>query len=189
MMAKKIDLSEKVLGKIKKENLKPKARFYFVWLNVLLLGGIGALTVVVSFIINLIVFRLRYQNAQYCQFFRAALNESVMSDIPWMAVGLVVVGIIGSWWLWKKIDGAYRLNKWLMMAVMVGAVILIGLMVDGSGFNERHYERLRGVYHQIGCTQQCLERMRTCGCERERRDGEAAISNEVCPLQAGGDNN
>ena len=167
------EIGQKVIAQIEGEDLKPKSKFYFWVATALLIIGVGAFLVAAAFFINLIIFKVRHYAEISCQCLNTAIDECLIKDVPWLAIILAVSGMAGGWFLLKKTDQSYKVSWLIKLILGVVMAVALAFLIDVSGFNEKHYERMDDVYNTMSCGTECVEKQKKapprhsdCGCKK-----------------------
>ena len=153
MRNKKINITEKVMKKIKNEKITMRPKWYF-WLgSAILFIAIVSLMIVTVFLISLVTFSLRNRGGPMA----IVRYQQIVSNFPWWAVVVSILGLISGITLLKKYDFSYKKNFWLVAGGFVLAVILAGILIDILGFDniwirrgpmKKFYQQYRLSPHQ-----------------------------------------
>jgi len=145
MSKHQIDITKKVMSKIKTEQIKMKPKWYF-WLGsfAMFIALIG-LIVTLIFLVSLITFSLRSHGPM-----GAVRYQQIISSFPWWAPIIVVVGLITGITLLKKYDFSYKKNFLFIVFIFISAVLLSGILIDVLGFDNLWIKRgpMRRFYQQ-----------------------------------------
>jgi len=141
----KIDISEKVISRIKNGQVKMKPRWRFVLGSFAMLAGLIGLAILSVFIISLISFSLRSHGPMGAIHF-----EQLVSTFPWGASLLAIVGIGFSVWLFKKYDFSYKTNFLLFIGGFVLTILFVGWLINYTGLDEawRHRGPMKEFYQR-----------------------------------------
>lgn len=131
----KIDIEKNIIEKIKKDEIKMKPRYYFVFGSLFITLGMMVSFIFSAFFINLISHRIRMlKMAEYLPM-GAPGRIMFIQRFPWhflfIALALIALGA----WLLKMYDISYRKS---FLAILVGifiTVVCAGLVVDKLGIN------------------------------------------------------
>ena len=76
--------------------------------------------------------------------------EQILTQFPWWALGLAVVGLICGIWLIRRYDFSFKISFRLLIIGFLLAVLVGGLIVDISGLNDLLLRRgpMRGMMRQ-----------------------------------------
>jgi hypothetical protein len=136
----KKDLSKQVLQKIKKEKIKPKARWYFTWKNYLI-WGIGIFMILFgAFAFSLVLFAILGLNwglrhhAPFGQF------KFCLFVIPYLWIVLFSLFAFSGYLLYRKTKKGYRQHFFLITGLILGMSIILGSVVHLVGLGE-HLEK------------------------------------------------
>ena len=104
MRNKKINITEKVMKKIKNEKITMRPKWYF-WLgSAVLFIAIVSLMIVTVFLISLVTFSLRNRGGPMA----IVRYQQIVSNFPWWAVVVSILGLISGITLLKKYDFSYN---------------------------------------------------------------------------------
>lgn len=148
-----IDITKNVMSKIKKEQIIMRPKWYF-WLGSLsIFFALIGLAIVSIFLISLVTFSLRSHGPM-----GAIRYQQIVSNFPWGAPIIVVMGMIVGLTLLKKYDFSYRKNFALIIVVVISAVLLAGILVNTLGVDKLWIKRgpMRRFYQQYDETNQRL---------------------------------
>ena len=136
MSKQQISISKNVMAKIKTEQIKMKPKWYF-WLgSISILVGLIGLTITSIFLISLVTFSLKKHGPM-----GAIRYQEIISTFPWWAPVIVIIGLIGGIVLLKKYDFSYKRNFIFIIAVLISAILLTGILVDILGFDDLWMKR------------------------------------------------
>lgn len=140
MVKKKTNITEKVMEKIEKEEIKMRPKAYFV-LGSLFLGiGLAGATLLAIFFINLVLFRLRvHAPFGYLRFGFPGLRP-FLTNFPWAILLLAIGGIAGGIYLLKKYEISYKKSFVGIVIVLITFVFVAGFILDRVGLNRRAQE-------------------------------------------------
>lgn len=145
MSKHKIDITKKVMSKIKTGQIKMKPKWYF-WLGSLsMFIALVGLVIVSIFLISLVTFSLRSHGPM-----GAIRYQQIVSSFPWWAPIIIVIGLITGIILLKKYDFSYKKNFIFIIIIFVSAVLLAGILMDILGFDNLWIKRgpMRRFYQQ-----------------------------------------
>lgn len=149
MTKKAKNISKHIVKQIKTHNLKIRPKSYFVAGSILFSFGVSAVFLLSIFFLNLFIFKFRilsYQFPLYPAYFHSRL---IFANLPFYAVVLSFFFLIAGINLLKKSDLAYKFNPLLVVLSTAFLVIMIGFLLDKSGFNYRLGPRFAPpLYHQ-----------------------------------------
>ncbi len=142
-----IDITKKVMSKIKTEQIKMKPKWFF-WLGSLsMFIALVGLVIVLIFLISLVTFSLRTHGPM-----GAIRYQQIISNFPWWTPIIVIIGLVTGIILLKKYDFSYKRNFLFIILVFISAVLLAGILVDTLGFDNIWIKRgpMRKFYQQYG---------------------------------------
>lgn len=119
------------MDKIHGDKIKMKPKVYFVVGSILTFVGLVSSIVVSIFLMGLIRFSLRSHGPM-----GSYRLEQILSNFPWWAPILAVVGLIVGIWLLRKYDFSFKVNFKLIIVGFILAVIVGGWIVDSVGLND-----------------------------------------------------
>ena len=127
-------------GKIK---MRPK--LYFIAGSILTFVGLASSVVISVFFIGLIRFSLRSHGPMANYRF-----DQILSNFPWWALALAIIGLIVGICLLRKYDFSIKLNIKLTIIGFILAVIVGGWIVDSIGLNDILIRRgpMHGIMRQ-----------------------------------------
>ena len=124
-----INLTDSIMEKVKSDAVKMHPRLYFVAGTILVGTGVGGFLLLALFFANLSVhrFRMHYYLMHGFNFF----------DFPWIYLLITVIGLTAGIILLKKYDISYKKSLLAIAALITGIIILMAVVIDSSGFNDR----------------------------------------------------
>lgn len=153
MSKHQIDITKKVMSKIKTEQIKMKPRWYF-WLGSLsMFIALVGLAIVSIFLISLVTFFLRSHGPM-----GAIRYQQIISSFPWWALIIVIIGLVIGIILLKKYDFSYRKNFLVIIIIFILAILLTGIFVDTLGLDNLWIKKgpMRRFYQQYDGNRQRL---------------------------------
>ncbi|OGJ37299.1 MAG: hypothetical protein A2383_01340 [Candidatus Pacebacteria bacterium RIFOXYB1_FULL_39_46] len=141
-----VDLEKTVMAKVKSGEITMKPRWYFVLGSLSMIGGLVGLTMMATFLTNLIFFLIRRRGPM--QGWRL---QFMLSNFPWWVPILAILGIVLGVWLLKKYDFSYQKNFGLIVVGFIIAIFLTGFLIDFWGLNDfwSRHEPMRRFYQQL----------------------------------------
>lgn len=144
----KINLSNEIMKKIKKEKITMRPRWVFILGSIIFALGIFFLITVFAFIANIIIFRLSHEPLfEFCQeksflprFFwkRFPLRESILAFLA-MLIGFFMT---------KKFDFSYKKNFFIIIlsvfATVLAILVVLNKMKMADNLGKRHCEIIHG---------------------------------------------
>ena len=147
MSKHQIDITKKVMSRIKTEQIKMKPKWYF-WLGSFsILIAIVGLAIVSIFLISLVSFSLRSHGPM-----GTIRYQQIISNFPWWAPIIVVIGLVAGIILLKKYDFSYKKNFLVIIILFISAILLTGILVNTLGLDNLWIKRspMRRFYQQYG---------------------------------------
>lgn len=128
--------------KIKSGEIKIKPKWYFVVGSFSSVLGLVGMVLVIIFCTNLFLFTLRTNS--YMKGYRL---EQIISNFPWWALFIAVLGVGLGIYLLKKFDFSYRKNFVFIVAVIILAIFTASWLFDSLGINDVFMRR--GMMNKI----------------------------------------
>jgi hypothetical protein len=155
----KADMSEAIMEKVKKGEIKMKSKWIFVLGSLVTMLSIVGLTIGAVFLTNLTIFLIRKRGLGYGRLYM------MLNSFPLCIPLLAVLGIILGIWLLKKYDFSYKKNFLLIIIGFIVSVIIAGFIIDSIGLNDIWSRRgpMRGFYKQINTQEIILPRGKVRG--------------------------
>ncbi len=142
MSKETIDISNVVLKKIHKGQIKMRPRIYFIFGSIFIFLGLVASSLTTIFIISLMRFMIR-SHGPMGQFRFEELLTSFPLWIPLGAVLSLFFGIV----LLRQFDFSYKKNFLLLVLGFVLAIIVTGFLLDMTGLDNIWLRR--GPMHKM----------------------------------------
>ena len=145
MSKHQIDITKNVMLKIKTEQIKMKSKWYF-WLGSLLIFiALVGLAIISIFLISLVTFSLKNHGPM-----GAVRYQQIISNFPWWAPIIIIIGLVTGIILLKKYDFSYKRNFAFIILIFISAVLLAGILVDTLGLDNFWIKRgpMRRLYQQ-----------------------------------------
>ena len=127
------ELKNKVMGSIKKNEVKMHSKNFFKIIKALTEIGIVALTLLVIFLINLSFYLPRKGLGLGLG---ANRWNHIISVVPWWIVILGVAGIGLLIWLIYRYTGAYKKRLVWIIGIVSIVIVIAGFALSVSNFNE-----------------------------------------------------
>ncbi len=145
MSKRKIDITKSVMSKIKTERIKMKPKWYFLLGSLFIVLAFVCLIIISIFLISLITFSLKSHGPM-----GAIRYQQIISNFPWWAPIIVIVGLVAGIVLLKKYDFSYRKNFLFIAVIFISAILLAGILIDILGFDNLWIKRgpMRKFYQQ-----------------------------------------
>ncbi|MCX6796551.1 MAG: hypothetical protein NTW06_03575 [Candidatus Falkowbacteria bacterium] len=131
------NFGEELLHKIKDEHLQPKPRWQFL-LKDYVIWGVGVLALLFgAMAMSLIIYMMRYNDWDIHQRLHSGLLESWLLIIPFFWIICLLAFVVLVYFDIKHTKKGYRYSPVTMLAVIVGASILLGGILDLVGLGAR----------------------------------------------------
>ncbi|MFZ3301105.1 MAG: hypothetical protein WA152_00105 [Microgenomates group bacterium] len=125
MQKKQIDITNEIMSKIKKGQIKMKPKWYFVLGSASMVLGLASISIVLMFIVRLFMFSIRSHGPM------ADIRlQQIISNFPLWAPVLAIIGIVGGIYMLKKFDFSYKKNFYLVVVGIITAIFLSGILID-----------------------------------------------------------
>ncbi|MBD3279626.1 MAG: hypothetical protein GF390_02850 [Candidatus Pacebacteria bacterium] len=145
----KKDLEQQVMQQICTGKVKMRPRWYFIIGSISLGVGAGAVIVVTSFFFNLVVFKMRTRALFGFSWLGRVPLKLWIEVFPWEALLVAIAGFGLGIWIVKRCEFSYRYSLIGWLLGLVALILVSGVLIDLSGFNERVGPRhLRPFYTQ-----------------------------------------
>ncbi len=125
MQKKQIDITNEVMSKIKKGQIKMKPRWYFVLGSSALILGLSSISIVLMFVIRLLMFSIRQHGPM-----GDIRLQQIISNFPLWAPIVAIFGIVTGVTMLKKYDFSYKKNFYLIIVGLIVAMFLSGFLID-----------------------------------------------------------
>lgn len=147
-MSKKneLNIENKIMDKILSGKVNMKPKWFFVAGSILSFASLVGLIMGSIFLINLTIFLIKKQGPGTGRIIQ--MFQTFPIWIPFLAILLMIIGI----WMLKKYDFSYKKNFLMIIAIIVFAALLAGMIFNSLGLNERWSKRgpLRRLYNVDG---------------------------------------
>jgi len=139
------NITDNIMDQIHEEKIKMRPRAYFIIGSVLTFVGLVSSLLVSVFLVGLIRFSLRSHGPM-----ASYRLDQILSNFPWWAPALAVVGLVIGIWLLRKYDFAFKVNFKAVIIGLVFTIIIGGWVVDVVGLNDVLSRRgpMRGMMRQ-----------------------------------------
>lgn len=133
------------MQKIKSGEIKIKPKWYFALGSILSVLGLVGMTLVIIFFTNLMLFFLRTNS--YMRGFR---YEQIISNFPWWALLLAILGISLGVIFLKKYDFSYRKNFQIILVIIILSIFIASWIFDLVGLNEAFIRKgmMKNIYRK-----------------------------------------
>lgn len=125
------NITDAVMNKIQKGDVKMRPRAYFIIGAILTFAGLVSSIVVAAFSVGLMRFSLRAHGPK-----GAYRLDQLIESFPWWAVILAIVGLGVGIWLIRRYDFSYKIDFKVIIAGFILAVMVGGLIIDMIGVND-----------------------------------------------------
>jgi hypothetical protein len=146
-MSKEVEnISNAVMEKIAKGQIKMRPKLYFILGSIFVFAGLIASSLTAIFFFSLTRFMLR-THGPMGQFRLEQLLSSFSLWVPLIAVLALICGII----LLRRFDFAYKKNFWYFIIGFVLAIITTGWIIDLTGLDDIWLKRgpMRGMMKNV----------------------------------------
>lgn len=142
-----IEITNKVMEKIRSGEVKMRSRWLFVLGSVALIIGVSASAILAAFFVSLTSFSLRTHGPM-----GSHRLQEILASFPWWAPLLAIGGLGLGIWLLRKFDFSYKRGFYLVVIVLLVATILAGVTIDYLGLNDVWMRRgpMRQYWQQMG---------------------------------------
>ncbi len=139
------DIEKSVMKKIKKGEIKMKPKILFILGSILMTIGIIATIIVSIIFLSINIFSLRLHGPLY-----QTKTLYVFQSLPWWALVIALIGIIGGYFLLKKYDFSYKKNFKLIVIFLVICIIISAYFIDYFNLNNLFLRQppFRGFYQE-----------------------------------------
>lgn len=125
MSKNKINITNRVMKKIKSGQIAMKPKWYFLLGSFSLFVFLFGLSILSVFLISLITFSLKTHGPM-----GSVRYQQIITNFPWWAVIIAITGLGGAIVLLKKFDFSYKKNFALIILIFIAAVIIAGISID-----------------------------------------------------------
>lgn len=140
---------DEIMNKIKKENIKPKSKNYFLLTKALFELALTSLFIAVIFVVNLSFYLPRRGMGMMRS--DAGRFDLILSSIPWHYVVIGILGISLIIWMVYHYTGAYKTRIMVVIGIVSLFVLITGFLLSLSQVNERileHRREFKRFYNQ-----------------------------------------
>jgi hypothetical protein len=130
MNEEKPTISDSVISRIKKGQIKMRPRFYFVFKLALLIIGVVLLTLVALFLVSFILFSLRQNGSFFLPNFGFPGIRILFFSLPWLLILGVITLIVTSEIFAKHFSFVYQKPMLYSVVVIVIIVVFGGIALD-----------------------------------------------------------
>jgi uncharacterized membrane protein YdcZ (DUF606 family) len=148
-MSKELDkinkIEDNIMNQIHDGKIKMRPKSYFIFGSILTFIGLVSSVIASVFLFGLIRFSIRSHGPMGSYKF-----EKMLSNFPWWALLLAIVGLIAGIWLLRKYDFSFKVNFKAIIVLFILAIMIGGWIIDSTGLNDKLIQRgpMRGVMRQ-----------------------------------------
>ncbi|KKP40712.1 MAG: hypothetical protein UR29_C0001G0120 [Candidatus Woesebacteria bacterium GW2011_GWC2_33_12] len=139
MQENKLDLTDKIMSKIKTGQIKMKPRWYFTLGSLALIFGLASSYIVTIFSIRIFMFSIKAHGPMATVRF-----QQIISDFPIWAPIVAIIGIVVGIIMLKKYDFSYKKNFYLIIIGFIISIILSIFIIDYFSMDSFMYGRTCG---------------------------------------------
>lgn len=137
MPEKRLDLTTSVMNTIRHNKVDMRPHIYFVVVSLLTGAGLAGLVAVTTFLASLMFFGFRMQRPfSYLAFGLRGVRPFLVT-MPWIPLGLMVVGLVGGWVLLRRYDFSYQKSLTALFLGLTAFVLTLGAIFQVTGLNEK----------------------------------------------------
>lgn len=133
---RKIDVSQKVIEKIRTSQVKMKSRLVFVLERLSIKSVFGLLLIIATLIISLMIFLIQQQSSSQLLGLGSKATSSFLSDLPWSWFFIAIIFILLATVILRKFTLAYRQTLKQSFISLAIIVILISSLLSLTGFHQ-----------------------------------------------------
>jgi hypothetical protein len=139
------NITDNIMDQIHEEKIKMRPKAYFIAGSIITFLGLVFSIVTSIFLVGLIQFYLRAHGPMASYRF-----DKMLSNFPWWAPVLAIVGFIAGIWLLRKYDFSFKVNFKVVIIGFILALIVGGWIVDSIGLNDVLIRRgpMKGMMRQ-----------------------------------------
>lgn len=145
MQKKQTQLETTVMSRIERERITMRPKWIFVLGSMSLVLGVVGSAVVSIFLVSLISFSMKTHGPM-----GEIRYQQIISNFPWWAPFVAIVGLVFGSWLLRKFDFSYKRNFIVIVAIFIFAVVCVGILADYAGVDLlwRRQGFMRRIYEQ-----------------------------------------
>lgn len=132
---RKLDLSQKVMAKIKEDNIQVQPKWQFLMGSFLLSFGMLSATVLSIYLISVSWYRLRAHSSMQYLMFGSDGHEAFLATFPWIFLLLSIISLYMGVRIIKKFDVSYKIKWQFWLAGLILGVVVAGVWIDMMGVN------------------------------------------------------
>jgi hypothetical protein len=139
------NITDSVMSQIHSDKIKMRPRMYFVIGSTLTFVGLVSSIVSSIFFVGLMRFFSRSHGPM-----GSLRLDQILSSFPWWTPVLAVVALIVGIWLLRLYDFSLKVDFKLLVAGLILAVIVSGVVIDFIGLNDALFRRgpMKGMMRQ-----------------------------------------
>lgn len=145
MSNKKLNIKQNVMDQIKNEKVSMKPKTYYIFGSIIAFLGLIFSIVTSIFLFSIVSFITKSHGpmGQY-------RLEQLLSNFPWWALILGILGLILGIFFIRKYDFSYKFNPLLLIGIFVAAIIIAGFLIDLTGLDNLWLKRgpMNGIMRQ-----------------------------------------
>ncbi|QQR51896.1 hypothetical protein IPG36_04765 [bacterium] len=135
---KQPDMSAKVMHEIESQHIKMRPRWHFILLGTSSLLGIVGLSGLSAYLINVMTLSIRIQSVDRPMYGARQHLSDLLAHFPWWALIVAILAIIGLVWLLRQNSRLYRVRIGWIIALVLSASIVAGLLISISPLGQLH---------------------------------------------------
>lgn len=108
-------LSDKILDRIKEQKVRPKARWYFILMNILLIAAIVFSIIIGSLAVAIIIRHFSWADWELAHHFSGSRLKSFFLLLPYLWLIFILFAIFFADQLFKHTKTGYRIKSWVIL--------------------------------------------------------------------------
>lgn len=133
---RQIDVSQKVLEKIRTGRVKMKSKLLFVLEKLGIKSVFGLLLIIAILIISLMIFLIQQQSSSQFLGLSSKAIFPFLSDLPWSWLFIAIIFILLATVIFRKFTLAYRQTLKRSAFGLLATAIIIGSLLSLTGFHQ-----------------------------------------------------
>lgn len=142
------NIEAQVMEKIEQGEIKIQSKFWQIMTNFFLILGAGLSLLVAGFFINLIIYQIQSNLNKDCYFLKT-MALIYTQNPPIIIIISAILFIILAVFLIKKFNFNYRQETIITALLIAFLVLILGVSVSQTSFNQRQKGKWRWVYCQL----------------------------------------
>lgn len=138
---KQPDMSAKVMQEIESQHIKMRPRWHFFLLGTSSVLGIVGLSGLSAYLINIITLSIRIQSVDRPMYGARQHLIDLLAHFPWWALIVAILAIISLVWLLRQNSRLYRVRIGWIIALVLSASIVAGLLISISPLGQLHNDQ------------------------------------------------